>query len=104
MLTTIAVALIAFPLAPPADAQTPKQCPVGVYRFDDGNTMDVAPADDNALRWMTFTGERGLLHPEPNGGWTSTFGWTTRPDGKKVSFAACGAGQVTFENLRGRRV
>jgi hypothetical protein len=85
-------------------AEVGKTCPVGVYRFADGRTLDVASSDGNTLRWLMFTGERGQLHPESNGGWTSTYGWTKRPDGKKVSFSKCDAGEISFQNERGKRV
>jgi dienelactone hydrolase len=96
--------IIAFPISRLDAAEVSKTCPVGVYRFADGRTVDVASSDGNTLRWLTFTGERGQLHPEPNGGWASTYGWTKRPDGKKVSFSNCDAGEITFQNERGKRV
>ena len=66
--------------------------------------MDVAASDENTLRWLTFTGERGQLHPKADGNWTSTYGWTNRPDGKNVSFSSCDLGEITFDNARGKRV
>jgi hypothetical protein len=96
--------IIAFPIARLDAAEVGKTCPVGVYRFADGRTVDVASSDGNTLRWLMFTGERGQLHPEPKGGWTSTYGWTNRPDGKKVSFSNCDVGEITFQNERGKRV
>ena len=85
-------------------AEVAKSCPVGVYRFKDGNTIDVARSDDKTLRWLMFTGERGQLHPQPDDGWTSTYGWTTRSDGKRVSFSGCPLGEISFDNMRGRRI
>jgi hypothetical protein len=70
--------VFAFPLLRLEAAEVAKSCPVGVYRFKDGRTLDVASSDDNTLRWLMFTGERGQLHPNPDGSWTSTYGWTTR--------------------------
>jgi dienelactone hydrolase len=96
--------VIAFPLPRLEAAEVAKSCPVGMYRFKDGRTVDVASSDDRTLRWVMFTGERGQLHPEPDGSWTSTYGWTTRSDGKKVSFSKCDAGEITFDNERGRRI
>jgi dienelactone hydrolase len=87
-----------------AAAEAVDSCPVGIYRFKDGRTVDVAESDDKTLRWLTFTGERGQLHPQPDGGWTGTYGWTTRPDGRKVSFSQCSAGEIAFDNERGRRI
>jgi uncharacterized protein len=96
--------MIAFPLPRLGAAEVAKSCPVGMYRFKDGRTVDVASSDDRTLRWLMFTGERGQLHPEPDGSWTSTYGWTSRSDAKKVSFSKCGTGEITFDNERGRRI
>lgn len=96
--------LIAFPLPRLEAAEAAKTCPVGVYRFKDGRTVDIATSDDQTLRWMMFTGERGQLRPNPDATWTSTYGWTGRSDGKRVSFSNCDAGEVTFDNASARRI
>jgi dienelactone hydrolase len=96
--------VFAFPLPWLEAAEVAKTCPLGMYRFKDGRTVDVASSDDQTLRWLMFTGERGQLHPEPDGSWTSTYGWTSRSDGKKVAFSTCGAGEITFDHERGRRI
>jgi uncharacterized protein len=87
-----------------AGADVKRDCHVGSYRLGDGSTVDVAPSDSNTLRWQTFTGERGQLHPQANGTWTSTYGWTDRPDGKTVSFSDCDKGEITFGDESGRRI
>jgi len=87
-----------------AGADVKKDCHIGVYRLSDGRTVDVAPSDSNRLRWLTFTGERGQLDPQANGTWTSTYGWTDRPDGKTVSFSDCDKGEIIFGNESGRRI
>jgi dienelactone hydrolase len=87
-----------------AGADVKKDCHIGSYRLSDGSTVDVAPSDGNTLRWLTFTGERGQLHPQADGTWTSTYGWTDRPDGKTVSFSDCDKGEMIFENEPGRRI
>jgi dienelactone hydrolase len=81
-----------------------KECHIGSYRLSDGSTVDIAPSDGNTLRWMTFSGERGLLHPQANGIWTSTYGWTDRPDGNTVSFSDCEKGEIMFGKERGVRI
>jgi dienelactone hydrolase len=96
--------VIAFPLPRLEAAEVAKSCPAGMYRFKDGRTVDVASSDDQTLRWLMFTGERGQLHPQSDGSWTSTYGWTSRSDGKKVSFSKCDAGEITFDSERGRRI
>jgi pimeloyl-ACP methyl ester carboxylesterase len=102
--TAIAIlgALLLFSV--PVAADTTKDCHVGAYRLSDGSVVDIAPYDDDTLRWLTFTGERGQLHPEKNGIWTSTYGWTDRPDGKIVSFSDCDKGEITFGKEVGRRI
>jgi uncharacterized protein len=94
--------LLSFSTLSRADVQ--RDCHVGSYRLSDGGTVDVAPSDSNSLRWRTFAGETGQLHPQANGTWTSTYGWTDRPDGKTVSFADCAKGEIVFGNESGRRV
>ena len=96
--------VIALPVPRAEAVEAAKGCAVGVYRFKDGRTVDVASSDDHTLRWMMFTGERGQLHPQPDGSWTSTYGWTGRSDGKKVSFPKCGAGEIIFDHERARRI
>ena len=51
-----------------------------------------------------FTGETGQLHPQPGGIWSSTLGWTDRPDGKSVSFSSCSKGTIAFGDQTGRRI
>ena len=102
-LTAVALWAVAFlPLC--TQAKLPDHCEVGVYRFSDGSIVDVAAADDDTLRWLMFSGERGQLHPRPAGGWMSTYGWTDRPDGRQVSFGGCKSREIIFDNARGRRV
>jgi uncharacterized protein len=91
-------------LAVSAAAGAAKDCYSGTYRLDDGRTVDIAPSDGGTPRWLTFGGERGLLHPQANGVWTSTYGWTDRADGKTVSFVGCGTGQIIFGKVPGKRI
>jgi pimeloyl-ACP methyl ester carboxylesterase len=79
-------------------------CHVGSYRLSDGRTLDVAPSENNSLRWRTFAGETGQLHPQADGTWTGTYGWTDRPDGKTVSFSDCDKAEIIFGNESGRRI
>jgi len=87
-----------------AFADTTKDCHVGSYRLSSGAVVDIAPRDDETLRWRLFTGETGELHPQRNGTWTSTYGWTSRPDGKIVSFSDCAKGEITFGKESGKRI
>jgi dienelactone hydrolase len=87
-----------------AGADEKSDCHVGSYRLNDGRTVDVAPSDSNTLRWRTFAGETGQLHPQANGTWTSTYGWTDRPDGNTILFSDCDKGEIVFGNESGRRI
>lgn len=88
----------------PGAADMTKDCHVGSYRLDDGRTVDIAPSDGDTLRWRMFTGETGQLHPQKDGSWGSTYGWTDRPDGKVVLFSSCSEGGITFEKEPGRHI
>jgi uncharacterized protein len=90
--------------AVPAVAEPALSCHVGTYRLVDGSVVDIAPGARDTLRWLLLTGETGQLHKQMNGTWTSTYGWTGRPDGKTVSFSDCDKGDIAFGNERGRRI
>jgi uncharacterized protein len=79
-------------------------CHVGAYRLADGGFVDVAPSDGGTLRWRRFDGTTGALTKSANGAWTSTYGWTKRPDGKTVRFSDCAAGSVDFGGIEGHRI
>jgi len=79
-------------------------CHIGIYGFADGAFVDIGSADDGHLRWRRKDGTTGLLTAGADGSWTSTLGWTGRPDGERVSFADCESGRMTFDGAAGRRV
>jgi uncharacterized protein len=87
-----------------ARADTADDCHVGAYRLTDGRLIDIAPSDPNPLRWRAFTGETGSLLKNADGTWTSTFGWTGRPDGETVSFSDCATGNMHFDGTSGHRI
>jgi pimeloyl-ACP methyl ester carboxylesterase len=78
-------------------------CPVGIYQLDDGSKLDVGNSDGDHLRWRKEDGTTGLLTPQKNGEWTSTLGWTGRPDGKRVTFD-CAKDTVNFAGVRGQQI
>ena len=78
-------------------------CPVGIYQLDDGSKLDVGQGDGDHLRWRKEDGTTGLLTRGGNGAWTSTLGWTGRPDGKHVSFD-CGGGTIDFAGVPGKQI
>ena len=79
-------------------------CHIGSYRLSKGELVDIAPGDDDTLRWRRFDGATGRLHRGTNGSWTSTYGWTDRADGLVVTFSACSTGGITFGGVPGRRI
>jgi dienelactone hydrolase len=103
-MNAVAVAVATLFLAPAAQADATKNCHIGSYRLGDGSAVDIAPSDGNTLRWRTFAGETGQLHPAKDGAWTSTYGWTNRPDGKTVSFSDCAKGDITFGAQNGHKI
>ena len=64
------------------DAAPP--CPSAAWAMADGTTLDIAPSDHSTLRWRRPDGTTGVLKPRGRGRWTSTYGWTGRPDGHHV--------------------
>lgn len=90
--------------AAPAFADTTKNCHIGSYRLSDGTAVDITPSDGDTLRWRMYTGEAGQLHPQKDGSWTSTYGWTTRPDGRTVAFSDCAKGKISFSRQTGKRI
>ncbi|MBI3677168.1 MAG: hypothetical protein HY243_11205 [Proteobacteria bacterium] len=79
-------------------------CHIGTYRLTDGGIVDIAPSDGDTLRWRRFDGTTGALTKTGDEQWTSTYGWTGRPDGKTVRFSDCAAGRIDFNSLEGHRI
>lgn len=97
MLTTLLTALL-------ASATPVTNCHVGGYQLSDGSTLDIAPTDSDALRWRRIDGSTGKLVRGANDTWTSSFGWTDRPDGKDLHFDDCAKGGITFAGMKGQRM
>ena len=70
----------------------------------DGTSVDIGPATPGQLRWRRLDGRTGALTPQGNGRWTSTLGWTDRPDGHHVTISDCGRGEIRFNEVAGRRL
>ena len=99
------VVVLAAMVAPGAVRASPvADCHVGAYRLSDGSVIDLAPNDGGGLRYRQFDGATGVLREGKDGGWTSTLGWTDRPDGKHVVLGACGAGELRVDDLTGQRI
>jgi pimeloyl-ACP methyl ester carboxylesterase len=94
----------------PVDAQVSSSgqpptapCEVGSYLLADGTPLDIGRGVPGQLRWRTPDGRTGALTPQGNGRWTSTFGWTGRPDGHLVMIPDCRVGEIRFDDVAGRR-
>ncbi|HEX7116018.1 MAG TPA: alpha/beta fold hydrolase [Steroidobacter sp.] len=85
-------------------AETTGDCRIGIYRLSDGSDVDIAPSDEGRLRWRRKDGTSGSLSLNPDGSWSSSLGWTGRPDGKRVTFSECEAGEIRFDGLKGERL
>jgi pimeloyl-ACP methyl ester carboxylesterase len=80
-------------------------CHIGAYRLTNGSIVDIGATDPaSSLRWRRVDGTTGLLTRHPDGTWTSTRGWTGRPDGTSVRFSDCRDGRITFDGMTGRRI
>jgi pimeloyl-ACP methyl ester carboxylesterase len=79
-------------------------CRIGIYRLSDGSDVDIGPSDEGRLRWRRKDGTSGKLSRNLDGSWSSTLGWTGRPDGKRVSFSECDSGEIRFDGLKGQRI
>ncbi|RDI97288.1 alpha/beta hydrolase [Dyella solisilvae] len=97
MLATLLVALL-------ASAQPVPDCHIGAYRLTDGSTVDIAPADPDGLRWRRIDGATGKLTHGQGDTWSSTLGWTDRPDHKQVTFTDCASGGIRFDGVNGHRI
>ncbi len=87
-----------------ASANLSDDCQIGAYRFTDGEIVDIARSEGNAFRWRKFDGSTGVLHQKEDGSWTSTLGWTDRPDGHTASFTGCANGEIEFDGKKAHRI
>src|SRR4029453_13556502 len=87
------------------EIETPRPgvCQIGTYRFSDGEIVDIARSVGDTFRWRKFDGTSGVLHKQ-DGSWTSTLGWTDRPDGHTVSFTRCTTGEIQFDGKQAYRI
>lgn len=79
-------------------------CHAGAYTLSDRTYVDIAPSAVGKLRWRMLDGRSGLLSPGGARTWTSTLGWTERPDGITVRFGSCETGRIAFGDLEGRKM
>lgn len=98
------LAAIIFAAIPAKRSAAAEDCPIGAYRLGDGSFVDIGPTEGDALRWRRFDGTTGALHRGQEGRWSSTYGWTDRPDGKSVTFSDCSGGGIDFAGASGHRI
>src|SRR5215469_1931686 len=79
-----------------AAPQTIGNCRNGIYHLRNGRDLDIGTSEGSHLRWRRKDGTSGSLTEATDGTWTSTVGWTSRPDGIRVAFPDCGKGAITF--------
>lgn len=99
LITTILLALAS---SVSAVAEVP--CEAGSYRLSDGTSLDIAAGEPGKLRWRHPDGRTGELTSQGKGRWTSTLGWTGRPDGHRITISDCKRGEIRFDKLTGRRI
>jgi hypothetical protein len=79
-------------------------CHIGAYRLADRSLVDIGAGDGPHLRWRREDGTTGALTREADGTWTSTLGWSDRPDGIKVRLSDCADGRISFADTAGSRI
>jgi hypothetical protein len=104
ILCALSTACIGTAIAGEAETVRPDDCQVGTYRFSDGEIVDIARSEGTTLRWRKFDGTTGVLHKKQDGSWTSTLGWTDRPDGHSASFIRCATGEIQFDGKQAYRI
>jgi uncharacterized protein len=104
MVCVFSAACIRAAIAGESDTARHDDCQIGTYRFPDGEIVDIARSEGNTFRWRKFDGTTGVLLKKEDGSWTSTLGWTDRPDGHTVTFARCGSGEIEFDGKRAHRI
>lgn len=100
----LATAAVWASTGPAHSASAPLDCHIGLYRLADGSEVDIGAGEATHLRWRRKDGTTGELSRQPDGSWTSTLGWTGRPDGKRVTFTSCDEGGIRFDGLDGKRL
>jgi pimeloyl-ACP methyl ester carboxylesterase len=100
----LSAACIGAAIAGESETARPDACQIGTYRFPDGEIVDIARSEGETLRWRKFDGTTGVLHKKQGGSWTSTLGWTDRPDGHTASFTRCAKGEIEFDGKIAHRI
>src|SRR4029453_1979340 len=91
-------------IAGESDTAKHDDCQIGTYRFSDEEIVDIARSEGKTFRWRKFDGTTGVLHKKQDGSWTSTLGWTDRPDGHTASFTRCATDEIQFDGKKAHRI
>src|SRR4029453_16361567 len=83
---------------------TAAYCQIGIYRFSDGEIVDIAQSEGDTFRWRKLDGTTGVFHKKDADFWTSTLGWTNRPDEHTASFTHCAIGEIEFDGKKAHRI
>jgi pimeloyl-ACP methyl ester carboxylesterase len=97
-------ACIGAAIAGESDTARHDDCQIGTYRFSDEEIVDIARSEGKTFRWRKFDGTTGVLHKKQDGSWTSTLGWTDRPDGHTASFTRCATDEIQFDGKKAHRI
>jgi uncharacterized protein len=100
----LSAAFIGAAIADESESGTAGDCQIGAYRFWDGGIVDIARSEGDTFRWRKFDGTTGVLHKKDDASWTSTLGWTDRPDGHTASFTRCATGEIEFDGKKAHRI
>jgi len=100
----LSAACVGVALAGRVESGATDHCQIGAYRFSDGEIVDIARSEGDTFRWRKFDGTTGVLHKKDDGSWTSTLGWTDRPDDHTASFTRCATGEIEFDGKKAHRI
>ena len=87
-----------------SESDTVRDCQIGAYRLSDGEIIDIAQSEGGTFRWRKFDGTTGILHKKEDDSWSSTLGWTDRPDGYTAFFNRCASGEIEFDGKKAYRI
>src|SRR5213083_2745581 len=104
ILCSLSAACIGAVVAGQSEAGTANDCQIGTYRFSDGEIVDIAQSEGGTFRWRKFDGTTGILHKKEDDSWSSTLGWTDRPDGYTAFFNRCASGEIEFDGKKAYRI
>jgi uncharacterized protein len=104
LVCALSAAYIGAAIGEQSETGTADGCQIGTYRFPDGEIIDIARSEGDMFRWRKFDGTTGVLHKKQDGSWTSTLGWTDRPDEHMASFARCASGEIEFDGKKAHRI